>query len=80
MNVYERVTARIMEILETGTIPWKKPWISSEGAKNLITKKSYRGINQFLLNCSPYGSPYWLTFKQALQKGGKVRKGEKSTP
>lgn len=80
MNVYERVTARIMEILETGTIPWKKPWISSEGAKNLITKKPYRGINQFLLNSSPYGSPYWLTFKQALQKGGKVRKGERSTP
>ncbi len=80
MNVYEQVTNRIMEILETGTIPWKKPWRSSEGAKNLISKKAYRGINQFLLNCSPYASPYWLTFNQARQKAGQVRKGEKSTP
>ncbi len=80
MNVHEQVTARIMEILEAGTIPWKKPWNSSEGAKNLISKKPYRGINQFLLNCSPYGSPYWLTYRQAADRGGQVRKGEKSTP
>ncbi len=79
MNVYEQVTTRIMEILETGTVPWKKPWTSSEGPRNLISKKSYRGINQFLLNCSPYASPYWLTFNQARQKGGSVNKGEKST-
>ena len=79
MNVYEKVTARILELLEAGTIPWRKPWKSSEGPKNLFSKKPYRGINQFLLNCSPYASPYWLTFKQARQKGGLVRKGEKST-
>ena len=63
MNIYEQVTARIMEILETGSIPWKKPWISSEGPKNLISKKPYRGINSFLLNCSPYNSPYWMTYR-----------------
>jgi antirestriction protein ArdC len=80
MNVYEQVTARIMEILESGTVPWKKPWSSSQGLRNLISKKPYRGINSFLLNCSPYSSPYWLTFNQARQKAGQVRKGEKSTP
>lgn len=80
MNVYEKVTARIMEILETGTVPWKKPWLSNDGPMNLISKKSYRGINSFLLNCSPYSSPYWMTFNQARQKGGSVNKGEKSTP
>ena len=79
MNIYEQVTARIMEILETGTVPWKKPWRSSEGAKNLISKKPYRGINQFLLNCSPYSSPYWMTYRQAADRGGHVRQGEKST-
>lgn len=79
MNIYEQVTARIMEILETGTVPWKKPWSSSKGARNLISKKPYRGINQFLLNCSPYASPYWLTYRQATEKGGHVRQGEKST-
>jgi len=79
MNVFEQVTARIMEMLETGTVPWKKPWSSTGGARNLVSKKPYRGINQFLLNCSPYSSPYWLTFNQARQKGGSVNKGEKST-
>ena len=79
MNVYEIVTNRIMELLEEGTIPWHKPWKASGGAQNLISKKPYRGINQFLLNCSPFSSPYWLTFNQARQKGGQVKKGEKST-
>lgn len=79
MNVFEQVTARIMEMLETGTVPWKKPWSSTGGARNLVSQKPYRGINQFLLNCSPYSSPYWLTFNQARQKGGSVNKGEKST-
>lgn len=79
MNVYEIVTNRIMELLEQGQIPWKKPWASTGGARNLVSKKPYRGINQFLLNCSPYGSPYWLTYRQATDKGGQIRKGEKST-
>lgn len=79
MSVYEIVTNQIMDLLEAGEIPWHKPWKSSGGAQNLISKKTYRGINQFLLNCSPYSSPYWLTFNQARQKGGQVRKGEKST-
>jgi len=79
MNVYEKVTARIMEILEAGTVPWRKPWQSSEGPSNLLSKKPYRGINSFLLNCSPYSSPYWLTYRQAMEKGGHVRQGEKST-
>jgi antirestriction protein ArdC len=43
---------------------------------NLITKKLYRGINVFLLAVRGYGSPYWLTFNQARQLGGNVRKGE----
>lgn len=79
MNVYEIVNKRITELLEEGTVPWKRPWRSTEGPRNLISKKPYRGINSFLLNCSPYESDHWLTFNQAKQKGGQVRKGEKST-
>ncbi len=79
MNVYEIVNKRIIELLEEGTVPWRKPWKSFGGPSNLVSKKEYRGINQFLLNCSPYSSPYWLTYKQAFQKGGHVRKGERSS-
>jgi antirestriction protein ArdC len=44
---------------------------------NLVSRKHYQGINCFLLACTPYGSPYWLTFRQAQQLGGNIRKGEK---
>lgn len=81
MDVYQQVTDRIIEILESGTIPWRKTWSAGSGMpKNLVSKKEYRGINIFLLSAMPYSSPYWLTYKQATDLGGHVRKGEKSTP
>jgi antirestriction protein ArdC len=79
MNVYEIVTNRIMDLLQAGEIPWRKPWKASGGAKNFVSKKPYRGINQFLLNAAIFSSAYWMTFRQALERGGQVRKGEKST-
>ncbi|MCW4012361.1 MAG: zincin-like metallopeptidase domain-containing protein [Candidatus Bathyarchaeota archaeon] len=78
-SVYEMVTNRIIELLEEGTVPWQKPWRSSEGPRNLISKKPYRGINSILLNCSPFESDFYLTYNQAKERGGQVRKGEKST-
>jgi antirestriction protein ArdC len=80
MDVYQIVTERIISLLEQGTCPWRKPWATSSGMpKNLISKKEYRGINVFLLGCQEYSSPYWLTYKQAIEKNGNVRKGEKSS-
>ena len=76
---YEVITQAILSKLEEGTIPWKKPWVS-EAPRNLRSKKAYRGINHFLLSLSAYSNPYWLTYKQAKEFGGQVRKGEKSTP
>lgn len=81
MDVYQIVTDKIITLLESGTVPWRKPWSAGSGMpKNLISKKEYRGINVFLLSATPYSSPYWLTYKQATDLGGHVRKGEKSTP
>jgi antirestriction protein ArdC len=80
-SVYERITERITALLEKGTIPWRKPWTAQIGLPcNLITKKPYRGINVFLLDAMNYESRFWLTFRQALELGGNVRKGEKSCP
>lgn len=78
-SVYEIVTNKIMEMLSEGHIPWKKPWKSTGGPRNLVSKRHYNGINQFLLNCSPYSSPFWLTYKQCSDKGGHIRKGERSS-
>lgn len=80
-KVYDVINSRIMELLEHGTVPWRKPWkAESNMPKNLISRKDYRGLNVLLLSCMPYSSPYWLTFKQVQDRGGYVRKGEKSTP
>lgn len=81
MNVYEVINQRIVELLEQGIVPWKKPWNGHNNMpKNLFSKKEYRGVNVFMLACMPYGSPYWMTFKQIREKGGHVRQGEKSSP
>jgi antirestriction protein ArdC len=83
MNIqsYERITERIVALLEQGTVPWHKPWTVKTGLpRNLISKKPYRGINAFLLMAMSYESPHWLTFRQAIQLGGNVKKGEKACP
>jgi antirestriction protein ArdC len=77
-SVYEIITSRIVEELEKGQVPWRKPWRTLPPA-NLISKKPYRGINVFLLALRGYGSQYWLTFNQAKQLGGNVRRGEHGT-
>ncbi len=84
-TVYEIITDRIIEILDKGIIPWNKPWKDKYPSfpTNLISKKPYRGINPWLLMATAYekgySSPYWLSFKQAKEKGGRVRTGEKGT-
>ena len=80
-KVYDLINDRIMQLLQQGTVPWRKTWnAASNQPKNLISKKEYRGINVFILACQEYSSPYWLTFKQVQDKGGHVIKGSKSCP
>lgn len=80
-KVYDVINSRIMELLEQGTVPWRRPWnATSSQPKNLVSQKEYQGINVFLLGCQQYNSPFWLTFKQVQDKGGQVIKGSKSTP
>lgn len=77
-DVQQVVTDRIIAALEGGIIPWKKGWSAYGMPRNYATGKAYQGINAFLLGFSPVGDyPLYLTFKQALELGGCVRKGEK---
>lgn len=79
MDVYAIVTEKIVNLLEQGIVPWRRPWSPTGLPRNLVSKKLYRGINHFLLAATRYVSPFWLTLKQANQLGGSVRKGEQST-
>ena len=88
-DVYTRVTNRIIEQLSQGVKPWLKPW-NAEHAAGRITRplrsngEPYRGINVLMLwdaaESRGFTCPIWMTFQQALQFGGHVRKGEHSTP
>jgi antirestriction protein ArdC len=85
LNIYQMVTDRIVASLEKGVIPWEKPWNVPQYKagffpRNLQTGRPYRGVNVMLLWSTPFSSPFWLTFKQAQEMGGSVRKGEKSEP
>lgn len=81
MDVYQVINSRIMELLESGTVPWRKTWnAQSNYPKNLVSVKKYQGINVFMLACQQHSSPWWLTFKQVQDKGGHVIKGSKSCP
>jgi antirestriction protein ArdC len=77
-SVYEIVTEKILEELESGQIPWEMPW-TIEAPKSLVSGKEYRGINTMLLGLAGFSSPYWLTYKQAIDRGGNVKKGAKGT-
>jgi antirestriction protein ArdC len=82
-NVYSIITDRLIALLEKGTVPWHKPWSTNAGdclPRNLVSRKAYRGVNVFLLHAMAYGNPYWLTFKQAQELGGNVKRGEKASP
>lgn len=80
-SVYEQITERVIALLEKGTVPWRKPWNARTGLpRNLVSKKAYRGINILLLHAMNYESPFWMTFRQAQELGGSVRKGEKACP
>ena len=77
-SVHQRVTERIIEQLESGTVPWQTPHAAKVGfPKNFQSGKEYRGINVMLLGMAGYLSPWFLTYKQAQERGGQVRRGEK---
>lgn len=84
-DVYQIVTDKIVAALEAGVKPWEKPWDSGATPSMPLraTGEPYRGINVFLLwgeamDCG-YTSPYWMTYRQASELGGQVRKGERGS-
>ena len=74
MDIYAEITNRIISEMETGVIPWQKPWVASGGCVSYATGKPYSLLNQMLL-----GRPgEYATYQQVQAAGGYVRKGEKA--
>ena len=87
-DVYSQITDKIISDLEKGQLTWRKPW----DADNLTGKINrplrwnnvpYTGVNIIMLWAEAadrgYQTPYWMTFKQAEELKGRVKKGEKAT-
>lgn len=81
-DLYQEITDKVITLLENGVVIWQKAWTGAQPL-NLVSGKPYRGINTFLLAYDAitkgFVSPYWVTFNQAKNLGGSVRKGEKGT-
>jgi antirestriction protein ArdC len=85
-DIRSQITNQIIEALEEGVIPWRKPWTAIGGSAfptNISTKRAYRGVNVLLLQLAEMKHRYpfglWASYKQWQALGGQVRRGEKGT-
>jgi antirestriction protein ArdC len=77
--VAEIITQRFMDaIVKTGTLPWQKPW-KSVFLRNATSGRPYHGVNVITLALFGQGHDF-ITFNQAKERGGMVRKGSKGLP
>lgn len=88
VDVYTRVTAKIIADLENGVRTWMKPWSVTHTAGKITRPLRYsgipyQGVNVLLLwaeaAASGYVAPIWMTYKQATTFGAHIRKGERAT-
>ena len=84
MKFRDETTARLIEAIKSGTAPWQRPWNGSYGAQNAVSHRLYNGINQILLMAKGMeidggADPRWLTYRQAVCNGWKIKKGSKGT-
>jgi antirestriction protein ArdC len=83
--LFDKFTKKIMDALNEASenaskgkkviLPWQQPYIL-QGAKNPVTKNTYKGINAMMLNMSKFESDYWLTLKNISDVGGKIKAQE----
>jgi antirestriction protein ArdC len=82
-DLYQIITDKFLDALAGGSVPWHNPVKLGNWPANLITQKRYRGVNVLMTQAeainNEFTSRWWLTYKQATELGGQVRKGEKST-
>jgi|GEM_PF-3581996 len=80
-DIYHEVTETVIKLLEEGTVIWQRSWYDRGWPKNHLTQLHYQGWNLLFLNFHSerkgYPTAQYLTFKQANQLGGTIKKGEK---
>jgi antirestriction protein ArdC len=86
-DIYARVTDRIVAALGQGVRPWHQPWAVSHTAGRITLPLRHNGVPYAGINIlmlwgaalgAGYAAPIWMTFRQAIELGAHVRKGEKA--
>lgn len=77
-DLYSEVTNKMIAMIEQGVAPWRRTWSQYGLARNYATRHIYTGINMILMNTTPHPIPYFMTFNQIQEQGGKIRKGSKA--
>ncbi len=90
-DFYQEITDKVVAALERGVRPWQKSWTAKAGSVTpglqlplRFNGEPYSGVNVIVLwseaATKGFSGARWMTFKQALDLGGAVRKGEKGSP
>ncbi len=78
-NICEQAANEISRLVAQGTAPWQQPL--KPGANrfpvNALTSKPYQGMNYIWLAMQSQPDPRWVTYRQAAELGGQVRRGQK---
>jgi len=87
LDVYSRVTNKIIADIERGNLTWLQPWQAGGHKAGPVVRPlraggiPYRGVNVLMLWASAiekgYNCPLWLTYKRPPQLGGQVAQGRK---
>ena len=80
-DVYQEITDLVLKKIDEGVLPWNSCFLGNAPV-NAVSKTEYRGVNKLLLTAlgEEHTSRHWLTYKQAQELGGHVKKGEKGVP
>src|SRR5574343_1934400 len=86
-QIRKDITARISTAIQSGTMPWRQPWVRSPNSGhpcNFVSKRRYNGINPLILMLTAeekgFFSKHWGTYSAWIKNlGCHVKKGEKGT-
>ena len=83
-NAQERLVLSLIELMQQGVAPWRKPWDGSGAGHhcNLISGHRYRGSNPILLTLGMHirasALPFWCGYAEAKGLGISPKKGSKA--
>jgi antirestriction protein ArdC len=77
---FEIINERIDALLAEGVVPWRKPWTGAANHPRSVEGRPYSGINAFLLGLMGFDDPRFITPRKAVEMGGTIIKGSKTTP